>query len=120
MPAEGTRRRFLCQALGVIRGTMVPRDQAKFPNANPLNARALKDSCAWLLANGGSGSSQLKVNGLPSADRIEEVDEVTLRLHLDRPVAWGLYGHALLGTSIVHAKEILKHTTQTILMGSSG
>jgi peptide/nickel transport system substrate-binding protein len=48
---------------------------------------------------------------VPSADRIEVVDEVTVRLHLDRPVAWGLYGHALLGTSIVYAKEILKHAT---------
>lgn len=76
-----------------------------------MNAQALKDSCAWLLANGGSGGNQLKVNGLPNAERIEVVDEVTVRLHLDRPVAWGLYGNALLGTSIVHAKEIMQHAT---------
>jgi peptide/nickel transport system substrate-binding protein len=87
------------------------RNQAKFANGDPLNAPALKDSCAWLFANGGSGGNQLKVNGLPSADRIEVVDAVTVRLHLDRPVAWGLYGNALLGTSIVHAKEIMKHAT---------
>jgi hypothetical protein len=49
---------------------------------------------------------------LPSADRIEVVDEVTVRLHLDRPVAWGLIGNALLSSSsIVHAREILKHAT---------
>ena len=87
------------------------RNNAKFANGDPLNAPALKDSWAWLMANGGSGGNQLKVNGLPSAERIEVVDDVTLRLHLDRPVAWGLYGNALLGTSIVHAKEIMKHAT---------
>jgi peptide/nickel transport system substrate-binding protein len=87
------------------------RDHAKFAHEDPLNAQALKDSCAWLLATGGTGVGQLKVNGLPSTDRIEVVDEVTVRLPLDRPVAWGLYGNPLLGTSIVHAKEILKHAT---------
>jgi len=35
-----------------------------------------------------------------------------VRLHLDRPVAWGLIGNALMSSSsIVHAKEILKHAT---------
>jgi peptide/nickel transport system substrate-binding protein len=87
------------------------RDHAKFANGDPLNAQALKESCAWLLANGGRGAGQLKVNGLPNVDRIEVVDEVTVRLHLDRAVAWWLYGNALLGTSIVHAKEILKQAT---------
>jgi hypothetical protein len=49
---------------------------------------------------------------VPSADRIEVVDDVTVRLHLDRPVAWGLIGNALMSSSsIVHAKEILKHAT---------
>ena len=58
------------------------------------------------------GSGQLRVNGLSSADRIEVVDEVTVRLHLDRPVAWGLIGNALLSSSsIVHAREIMKHAT---------
>ena len=65
------------------------RNNAKFANGDPMNAQALKDSCAWHMANGGR-RSQLKVNGLPSAERIEVVDDVTLRLHLDRPVAWGL------------------------------
>ena len=37
---------------------------------------------------------------------------MTVRLHLDRPVAWGLIGNALLSSSsIVHAREILKHAT---------
>jgi peptide/nickel transport system substrate-binding protein len=87
------------------------RPNAKFANGDPLDAPALKDSCAWLYANGGSGGNQLKVNGLPSAERIEVVDAVTVRLHLDRPVAWGVSGNALLGTSIVHAKAILRHAT---------
>ncbi len=68
------------------------RNNAKFANGDPLNAQALKESYAWFL--GAKGSGQLRVNGLPSADRIEVVDDVTVRLH-----------------SIVHAKEILKHTT---------
>jgi len=87
------------------------RNNAKFANGDPLNAQAFKASCSWLLSNGGTGAGQLKVNGLSSAERIEVVDEVTLRLHLDRPVAWGLYGNALLGTSVVHAKAILQHAT---------
>src|ERR687888_1023810 len=83
---------------------------AKFANGDPINAQALKESYAWFL--GAKGSGQLRVNGLPSADRIEVVDDVTVRLHLDRPVAWGLIGNALLSSSsIVHAKEILKHAT---------
>src|SRR5215470_3654947 len=86
------------------------RRDAKFANGDPLNAQALKESYAWVL--GARGSGQLRVNGLPSADRIEVVDEVTVRLHLDRPVAWGLIGNALLSSSsIVHAKEIMKHAT---------
>ena len=37
---------------------------------------------------------------------------MTLRLHLDRPVAWGVISNALLsGGSVVHAREILKHAT---------
>jgi peptide/nickel transport system substrate-binding protein len=87
------------------------RPNAKFANGDPLHAPALKEAYAWLFANGGSGGNQLKVNGVPNAEHIEAVDDVTLRLHLDRPVAWGLYGNALLGTSIVHAKEIMKHAT---------
>jgi peptide/nickel transport system substrate-binding protein len=86
------------------------RSDAKFANGDPINAQALKDLYAWFLATRGSG--QLRVNGLPSADRIEVVDDVTVRLNLDRPVAWGLIGNALLSSSsIVHAKEILKHAT---------
>jgi peptide/nickel transport system substrate-binding protein len=86
------------------------RPNAKFANGDPINAQALQESYAWFL--GAKGSGQLRVNGLPSADRIEVVDEVTVRLHLDRPVAWGLIGNALLSSSsIVHAKEILKHAT---------
>ena len=39
-------------------------------------------------------------------------DDVTVRLHLDRPVAWGLIGNALSSSSsIVHAREIMKHAT---------
>ena len=63
------------------------RPNAKFANGDPLDAQALKDSCAWLYANGGSGGNQLKVNGLPSAEHLDVVDDVTVRLHLDRPVA---------------------------------
>ena len=86
------------------------RNNAKFANGDPINAQALKDSYAWFL--GAKGSGQLKVNGLPSADRVEVVDDVTVRLHLDRPVAWGLIGNALMSSSsIIHAKEILKHAT---------
>jgi len=86
------------------------RNNAKFANGDPINAQALKDSYAWFL--GAKGSGQLKVNGLPSAEHIEVVDDVTLRLHLDRPVAWGLIGNALMSSSsIIHAKEILKHAT---------
>jgi len=86
------------------------RPEAKFANGDPINTQAFRDSYAWFLDTRGSG--QLKVNGLPSADRIEVVDDVTVRLHLDRPVAWGLIGNALLSSSsIVHAKEILKHAT---------
>jgi peptide/nickel transport system substrate-binding protein len=87
------------------------RPEARFANGDPLNAQALKDSCAWLFANGGSGGNQFRVNGISSAESIEVVDDGTARLHLDRPVAWGFYGNALLGTSIVHAKEIMKHAT---------
>jgi len=83
---------------------------AKFANGDPLDAQAIRDSHAWFLATRGSG--QLKVNGIPSPDHIEVIDAVTLRFYLDRPVAWGLIGHALLSSSsIVHAKEILKHVT---------
>ena len=86
------------------------RNNAKFANGDPINAQALKDSYAWFL--GAKGSGQLRVNGLPSADLIEVIDDVTVRLHLDRPVAWGLIGNALMSSSsIVHAKEILKHAT---------
>src|SRR6266567_3622778 len=83
---------------------------AKFANGDPINAQALKESYAWFL--GAKGSGQLRVNGLPSDDRIEVVDDATVRLHLDRPVAWGLIGNALLSSScIVHAQEIMKHAT---------
>jgi peptide/nickel transport system substrate-binding protein len=86
------------------------RNNAKFANGEPINAQALKESYAWFL--GARGSGQLKVNGVPSADRIEVVDEVTVRLHLDRPVAWGLIGNALLSSSsIIHAKEVMRHAT---------
>ena len=78
---------------------------------DPLTRRPSRRRRAWLFANGGSGGNQLKVNGVPDAEHIEVVDDVTLRLHLDRPVAWGLYGNALLGTSIVHAREIMQHAT---------
>ena len=96
------------EARQLIEFTLHPN--AKFANGDPINAQALKESYAWFL--GAKGSGQLRVNGLPSADRIEVVDDVTVRLHLDRPVAWGLIGNALLSSSsIVHAKEILKHAT---------
>jgi peptide/nickel transport system substrate-binding protein len=86
------------------------RPDAKFANGDPINAQALKDSYAWFL--GAKGSGQLRVNGLPSPDRIEVVDEVTVHLHLERPVAWGLIGNALLSSSaIIHANEVLKHAT---------
>src|SRR5262245_29783679 len=86
------------------------RPNAKFANGDPINAEALKESYAWFL--GAKGSGQLRVNGLPSADRIEVVDEVTVRLHLDRPVAWGLIGNALLSSSsIIHAREVMKHAS---------
>jgi peptide/nickel transport system substrate-binding protein len=93
------------------------RHDAKFANGDPINAQALKDSYAWLL--GAKGSGQLRVNGIPSADRIEVVDELTVRLHLDRPVAWGLIGNALMSSSaIIHAKEVLKHATADDPMGA--
>jgi hypothetical protein len=41
------------------------------------------------ITNRGSGASQLNVSGLPSADRTEVIDDVRLRLSLDRPMAWG-------------------------------
>jgi ABC-type transport system substrate-binding protein len=86
------------------------RNNARFANGDPINAQAFKESYAWFL--GARGSGQLKVNGLPSADRVEVVDDVTVRLHLDRPVAWGLIGNALLSSSsIIHAKEIIQHAT---------
>src|SRR5437016_4493094 len=53
----------------------------------------------------------LKSMACPVHEHIEVVDDVTVRLHLDRPVAWGLIGNALMSSSIVHAKEILKHAT---------
>src|SRR2546428_4535978 len=88
------------------------RPNAKFANGDPIDAQALKESYAMHITNAGSGASQLKVSGRPSADRLEVVDDLTLRLHLDRPVAWGVISHALLnGGSVVHAKEILKHAT---------
>jgi peptide/nickel transport system substrate-binding protein len=88
------------------------RTDAKFANGDPIDAQALKDSYAMHISNRGPGASQLKVSGLPSADRIEVVDAVTLRLHLDRPVAWGLSNHGLHnGGSVVHAQAILKHAT---------
>ena len=88
------------------------RPDAKFANGDPIDAQALRDSYAMHIANKGSGASQLKVSGLPTEDRIEVVDDVTVRLHLDRPVAWGVISHALLnGGSVIHAKEILKHAT---------
>ncbi len=88
------------------------RPNAKFANGDPIDAQALKESYAMHITNAGSGASQLKVSGIPSADRLEVVDDLTLRLHLDRPVAWGVISHALLnGGSVVHAKEILKHAT---------
>lgn len=91
-----------------IEFTLCPN--ARFANGDPIDAQALKDSYAWFL--GARGSGQLKVNGVPSANRIEVVDAVTVRLHLDRPVAWGLIGNALLSSSsIIHAKEVLKHAT---------
>src|SRR5438128_8940509 len=82
------------------------RPNAKFANGDPINAQALKESYAWFL--GAKGSGQLRVNGLPSADRIAVVDDVTVRLHLDRPVAWGLISNSLLSSgSSMHAEEII-------------
>jgi ABC-type transport system substrate-binding protein len=88
------------------------RPDAKFANGDRIDAQALKDSYAMHITNRGSGASQLKVSGLPSADRTEDIDDVRLRLSLDRPVAWGVSSHSLHnGGSVVHAKEILKHAT---------
>jgi peptide/nickel transport system substrate-binding protein len=93
------------------------RNNAKFANGDPINAQAFKESYAWLL--GARGSGQLRVNGVPSADRIEVVDDLTVRLHLDRPVAWGLIGNALLSSSsIIHAQEILRHATADDPLGA--
>jgi ABC-type transport system substrate-binding protein len=64
------------------------RNNARFANGDALNAQVLKDSYAWLL--GARVSGQLRVNGVPSADRLEVVDDLTLRLSLDRLVAWGV------------------------------
>jgi hypothetical protein len=67
-----------------------------------MDAQALKASYIMHITNAGSGASQLKVSGITSADRLEVVDDLTLRLHLDRPVAWGVISHALLnGGSVV-------------------
>ena len=86
------------------------RNNARFANGDAINAQALEDSYGWLL--GARGSGQLRVNGVPSADRVEVVDDVTVRPHLDRPVAWGLIGNALLSSSsIIHAKEVMRHAT---------
>jgi ABC-type transport system substrate-binding protein len=71
------------------------RPDAKFANGDPIDAQALKDSYAMHITNRGSGASQLKVCGLPSVDRIEVIDDLRLRLSLDRPVAWGVAGHSL-------------------------
>ena len=90
------------------------------PNAKFANGRSHRRPGAQRLlcpasSNNGSGASQLKVSGLPNADRIEVVDAVTLRLHLDRPVAWGVISHALLnGGSVVHAREISSTPPQRI------
>ena len=91
--------------------TLTLKPDIKFANGDPLHAPAFKESCAWLFANGGSGGNQFKVNGVPDADHIEVVDDTTIRLRLDSAVAWGLYGNALLGTSVVHAREIMKHAS---------
>src|SRR5215813_11393294 len=48
------------------------RPNARFANGDPINAEALKESYAWLL--GAKGSGQLRVNGVPCAERIEVVD----------------------------------------------
>src|SRR5262245_55181806 len=63
------------------------RPNAKFANGDPIDAQALKASYVMNITNAGSGASQLKVSGIPSTNRIEVVDDVTLRFHLDRPVA---------------------------------
>ena len=55
------------------------RTDAKFANGDPIDAQALKDSYAMHISNRGPGASQLKVSGLPSADRIAVLDAVTLR-----------------------------------------
>jgi len=92
--------------------TFTIRKEARFANGDPIDAPAIKASYGWFHDTGGSGANQLKVNGLASKDNIEVVDAQTLRLHLDRPVAWGLIGNALLSScSIVHAGEIRKHAS---------
>ena len=89
------------------------RPNAKFANGDPIDAQALKDSYAMHIYQSwaqGPASSRSAACPVPIASR--SIDAVTLRLHLDRPVAWGVIGHALLnGGSVVHAKEILKHAT---------
>lgn len=91
--------------------------EAKFANGDALDAQAFKASYTWFLSTRGSG--QLRVNGLPSPDRIEVVDALTVRLHLDRPVAWGLIGNALLSSSsIVHAQAIMQHATADDPLGT--
>ena len=97
------------------------RPDAKFANGDPITAQTVKASYGWHLDNRGPGSGQLKVNGLPSADHIEVVDDHTVRLRLDRPVAWGLIGNALLiSCSIIHAQEIMKHGTMMTRLVPSG
>jgi ABC-type transport system substrate-binding protein len=71
------------------------RPNAKFANGDSIDAQALKDSYALHITNRGSGASQLRVSGLPSADRIEVIHDLTLRLSLDPPVAWGVSSHGL-------------------------
>src|SRR6266404_7186041 len=73
------------------------RPNAKFANGDPINTQALKESYAWFL--GAKGSGQLRVNGLPSEDRIEGVDDVTVRLHLARPRGCGPIRNALVSSS---------------------
>src|SRR4029434_6221162 len=67
------------------------RPNAKFANGDPIDAQALKASYIMHITNAGAGANQLKVSGIAAAHRIEVVDEVTLRLHLDRPGGLGCH-----------------------------
>ncbi|MBI3078615.1 MAG: ABC transporter substrate-binding protein [Deltaproteobacteria bacterium] len=89
----------------------VLRPSARFANGDRIDAQAVKAAYDWYFDLNGAGAGQLKVNGIPGKEHVVVVDERTLRLKLDRPVAWNVIGHAIILVAIVHAKEIRRHAT---------